>query len=126
MKFSFNELNVKMEKGKPIIEHEYVPDLDWNQGDATERVSVVCRYFKSGEFMRYNRADSLGTVMDARQIFDNQVDSVKNFMDEKGKLLTKQEILDLPGSRITNSLIVNVATHLIQANYLTEDETKNS
>ena len=125
MKFSFNELNVKMEKGKPVLSHEYVPDLPWNTGEENERVSVVCRYFKSGEYMRFNRTDRMGSMLDARQVFDSQVDSVKNFMDETGRLLDKKDILDMPGSAITNSLIYDVATHLILANSLTEDEIKN-
>lgn len=122
MKLFFNNKNIDMKKGCPVIEHIYTPDFEWNK---TDPVTFTCRYFKSGELTKYLKYSAEGTTsFDLIKIFTDQVLSINN-LEVEGKLISKEEFLALPASQITQLLINDVALHLVNADALTPDEQKN-
>lgn len=116
-----NGKNLDVKNIDAVIKHEYIPDLDWNQGD--DKTVVTCRYLKAGEKTKYMMINAdQALILNFRKIFEDKVDSVTGF-SVCGKELTKEDILNCIGFDEADQLISNVALHLSKG--LSDDEVKN-
>lgn len=127
---NFTLKNVDLTKAQPSLKHEYVIEREWN---LTEKpVSVICKHLRAGEATQFARNTAEGaTYFDLREMFKKKVIEIKNLTvtDEHGhskEITTAEQLLELPSDSGLTDIVVDVTSHLIGANKLTEDEIKNS
>lgn len=126
MNFKFNLKDIDFNKANPKLLHKYIPDTDWNlDQDEGEQIYVMCEHFTSGEmnsYMTFNREGKLS--YDFMRIAKDKVKEIHNcYVD--GIELTWEQFLAMPASAYGNSLVMNIALHLVNSDSLTESEAKN-
>lgn len=128
MTFEFDNLTVRTDKGKAIPElvHDYCPLPDHPE------VIFKCTYLKNGESDKY-----LDTTKDGEfryrfsDIFKEKVLNIKGMgarpsrNAEPIEIKTADDFLNWPQTGDMNSLMMNVALHIMSGSKLNEDEVKN-
>ena len=126
------ELNIKnidITKADLGLRHEYVPTTTFNEGlDEKDRIVVDCEDLRVGErtsFISMTQDEEVS--MDVyRKIFAKKVKGIRNLIINGKPVTTAEELLKYPSITELDALLVNVAIHVLRADELTEDETKNS
>ena len=118
-------------KANCALRATWVPTVEWNKNlEDDEKVTVEIEYLKSAtvtDFMvtTQDSEGEKGTRFDFRKIFRKQVKKINN-LEINGHALTKaMDVLEFPSCMYTDTLVHNVAAHLISSLSLTGDEIKN-
>ena len=117
--------NTKLDLG---LRHEYIPTTTFNEELKKEdRIVVDCEYLRVGERTSFISMTSDEEVsMDVyRKIFAKKVKGIRNLIINGKPVTTAEELLKYPSVTELDALLVNVAMHVLRADELTEDETKN-
>ena len=119
--------NTKLDLG---LRHEYTPDTVLNAGlDEKEKVVIDCEYLRVGErtsLFSMNVGDEDLSMDVYRKLFAKKVKGIRN-LEINGKFVTTaEEFLKYPAVTELDALLINVASHILRADDLTEDERKNS
>lgn len=125
MKLNINNIDIR--KADLGLGHEYVPQTDWNLELAeNDRVSVECEYLKVGEKAKFMVAGTDGNAsIDFSKIFESKVKSIRGLNINGSDVKSAKALLSYPGVSELDSLIMDVVLHILKADSLTEDESKN-
>ena len=126
-----NIKNIDITKADLGLRHEYIPDTPFNlaEKDESKRIIVDCEYFAAGERMKYSSMDAdesgKNVSMDFRKAFKNKVKGIRNLTINGKAVTTAEELLKYPSVLELDALVINVVSHIMKSDELTEDETKN-
>lgn len=128
---TINLKNVEVSKAGVELRHTFTPKRI-NEGlQDSDKVRVVCDYFKTNEKMDYASYDKDGNVkFKFSEIFRDKVVEIKNLSvrDELDNLLnlkTADDILGFISVPALESIVNEAVLHLLNSDGLTEDEVKN-
>ena len=128
MAFELNIKNIDTSKLDLGLRHDYVPDTTFNEKlDEKDKIVVDCEYLRVGErtsFASLTRDEEV-TMDIYRKIFAKKVKGIRNLVINKKPVTTAEELLKYPSVVALEALVLNVATHIMHADELTEDEEKN-
>ena len=118
--------NTKLDLG---LRHDYIPDTTFNMAlDEGDRIVIDCEYLRVGErtsFISMTRDEEVSMDVN-RKIFAKKVKGIRNLEINGKPVTTAEELLKYPSITELDSLLMNVAIHVLRADELTEDEEKNS
>ena len=125
MKLNINNIDIR--KADLGLGHEYVPQTDWNlELTENERVSVECEYFKVGEKARFMVASADGTAaIDLAGVFSSKVKEIRGLSINGEDITTAKKLLSYPSIPELETMMMDVVLHILKADSLTEDESKN-
>ena len=123
----FNYKNVDESKTDLGIRHTYTPMVEWNiDCDDADRVTVECDYFKVGERVKYTTFSKDGAGgLDLTRVFKDKVKKINNLVINDKEINTAEKLLAYPTSVELEALMSDVVVHLIEADSLNKEETKN-
>lgn len=123
--------NVEVTKTGVELRHTFTPKRINEGMQDSDKVRIVCDYFKNNEKMDYTSYDKNGNTRFAfSEIFRNKVVEIKNLsirdeLDNRINLKTPEDILNMVSLPALEDLINEVVVHLLKSDGLTGDEEKN-
>lgn len=120
--------NIDITKADLGLRHDYIPQTEWNlaEKDEDKRVVFDCEYFTLGEKMKYSTVGEDNTMsIDFQKVFKKKVKGIRNLSICEKPVTTAEELLKYPGIPELDNLMADVVAHILKADDLTEDETKN-
>lgn len=123
-----NIKNIDTTKADLGLRHDYIPQTEWNlaEEDEDKRVVFDCEYFMLGEKMKYSSVGEDNAMsIDFQKVFKKKVKGIRNLSICGKPVTTAEELLKYPGVPALDNLMADVVAHILKADDLTEDETKN-
>ena len=122
-----NISNIDVTKLDLGLRHEYEPQTEYNLSlDEKDRIIVDCEYFAVGEKMKFSKIDENQEMsIDFLKIFRKKVKGIRNLVINGKPVTTADELLRYPGIPVLDALMTDVVSHILKADDLGEDETKN-
>lgn len=122
-----NISNIDVTKLDLGLRHEYEPQTEYNLSlDEKDRIIVDCEYFAVGEKMKFSKIDENQEMsIDFIKIFRKKVKGIRNLIINGKPVTTADELLRYPGIPVLDALMTDVVSHILKADDLGEDETKN-
>lgn len=124
---NLNIKNIDTTKANLGLRHDYIPQTVFNKAQKEEEQIVVeCEYLKVGEKVKYYTAtDNDGATLDFRKMFKQKVLEIRNLKINGKPVVGADELLKYPGALELEALVIDVCSHLLNADMLNEEERKN-